>query len=79
MELVVGLEHAWRVAEDDLRVIGIDDSHDAVARGLRLEGGNGNAVAHQEVHERGLSHVGIAHDIDESRFMVLHRQYYLPS
>lgn len=67
LKLVVGLEHAGGVAEDYLCVGFVDDAHDAVARGLGLEGGDADALAHEEVHERGFSHVGVSHDVDEAR------------
>jgi hypothetical protein len=37
--------------------------------GLGLEGGYRDTLAHQLVHQRGLAHIGIAHDIYESCFM----------
>ena len=52
LQFVVRLQNARGVGEDDLRLWLIDDAHDAMACGLRLEGGNADALAHEEIHER---------------------------
>ena len=52
LEFVVGFQHARGVRKHDLRVVCVDNTHDAVARGLRLEGSDRNALAHEEIHER---------------------------
>ena len=69
LQLVVGLEYARCVGEYDLCLFAVDDAHDAVARGLCLEGGDGDALAHEEVHEGRLAHVGVAYDVDKSGFV----------
>ena len=69
LQLVVGLQHAGRVGEADLHLGRVEDAHNAVARGLCLEGGNADALAHEEVHERALTHIRVAYDIDETRLM----------
>ena len=69
LHLVVGLEHARRVGEDDLAVFLVYDTHNAVARGLRLEGGDTDALAHQLVHQRALAHIGVAHDVYKTCFV----------
>ena len=66
-----GLEHAGRVAEHNLVILTIDDAHDAVARGLCLAGDDGQTLAHQAVAQCRFSHVGVAHDVDESCSMHL--------
>lgn len=71
LHLVVGLQHARRIRKHNLHVVGVDYAHDAVARGLRLEGGNADALAHQLVHERALAHIGITHNVYESCFVHL--------
>ena len=52
LEFVVGLEHTGGVGEHNLRIVGVDDAHDAVACGLRFESGDGDAFAHEKIHER---------------------------
>ena len=69
LQFVDGLQHARRVREDNLHVVRIIDAHNAVARRLRLEGRDGNAFAHQGIHQRGLAHVGISHDINKTCFV----------
>ena len=62
----------------------IEDAHDAVARGLCLKGCNGDSLAHEEIHERALTHIGVAYDIDEtglkhkvrSHFFIVHLGSY---
>ena len=71
LQFVVGLKDTGRVGEDNLHVVGVENAHDAVARGLRLEGGDRNALAHKEVHERGLADVRVAHDVYETGFVHL--------
>ena len=36
---------------------------------LGFESGNADALAHELVHKRGLTHVGVSHDVDESCFV----------
>ena len=69
LEFIVGFQHARGVREDDLRIVGVDNAHNAVARGLRLEGCDRNALAHEQIHERGFADIGIADDIDETGFV----------
>ena len=69
LQAVVGLEHARGVGIDHLEVVAVDDTHDTMARGLRLGSDNRQPLAHQRVHQRGLAHVGITHDIYKTRFM----------
>ena len=69
LELIVRLEYAGRVREYDLRVFFVDDAHDAVARGLRLERGNADALADKLVHQRRLAHIRIAHYVYKSCFV----------
>ena len=57
------------VGKDDLHVVGIDDTHDTVAGGLRLEGGNRDALTDKLIHQCRLTHVGVSHDIYESCFV----------
>ena len=66
LQLIVRLQHTRRVAEANLHLRRIEDAHDAVARGLRLESSNGNAFPHKEVHERGLPYIRVAHDVDKT-------------
>ena len=69
LQFVVGLEHPGGVGEAYLHVGGVEDAHDAVARGLRLEGGNADALTHEEIHECALPHIGIADDVYETRLV----------
>ena len=47
-------------------VANIDDSKNAVARGLRLGRNDGQLLAHQGIQERALARVGAAENADES-------------
>ena len=69
LELIVRFKYAGRVREDNLRVLLIHDAHDAVARGLRLERGNADALADELVHQRRLAHIRIAHYVYKSCFV----------
>ena len=71
LHLVVGLQHARGVGEYHLCLWRVDDAHDAMACGLGLEGRYTDLFAHELVHERALAHIRVAHDVDESCF-VLH-------
>ena len=66
LEPVVGLQDAGRVGIDDLVVLPVDDAHDAVARGLRLGGHDGQLLPDERVHQGGLPDVRVADDVDES-------------
>ena len=63
LHLVIGFQHARSVGEHNLHVVGIHDSHDAMPGGLGLERCNGDALAHQLVHQRRLAHVWVAHNV----------------
>ena len=55
-----------------LRIMGIvliDYAHDTMARGLRLECGNADALAYQLIHQRRLAHIRIAHYVYKSCFV----------
>ena len=78
LHLVVGLQHARRVAEDDLHIVRVDDAHDAVSGGLRLERGDADTLAHKLVHQRGLADVRVSYDIYESCFMHISSVVLLP-
>ncbi len=69
LQAVVRLENARRIGIDDLEIVAVDDAQNPVARGLRLGGDDRKPFAHERVHERGFSHVGIADDVDETRFV----------
>lgn len=71
LQLVVRLEHTGGVGEADLHLWRIEYAHNAVARSLCLEGGNRDALAHEEVHERGLAHIRVAYYIYETGFVHL--------
>ncbi|MCY1547431.1 hypothetical protein D9M68_834940 [compost metagenome] len=55
-----------RVDEDELLVLARQHAMNAVARGLRLARHDGNLGADQGVGQRGLAHVGTAHDGNEA-------------
>jgi len=69
LQLVTGFQDARRIGEDDLEIVAVDDAQNAVARGLRLGGDDGEFLAHQCVHQRRLPDVGISDDIDKARFV----------
>ena len=66
LKLVFRLEHARGVGIHDLVFRGVDDSGDAVSRGLRLRCDDREAFADEVVHQGGLSDVGVADYVDES-------------
>jgi hypothetical protein len=51
-ENVFRLVNAGRIDENDLRIVAVDDSLDAVARGLRPRRNDRNFLADQRVDER---------------------------
>ena len=61
------VEHAGQVGIDNLEVVAVDNTFDAVAGGLRLGGHDGDLLAHQLVHEGAFAHVRVADDIYETR------------
>ena len=69
VKLVIGFQDTRRIGIDDLEVVAVDDTQNPVARGLRLGSDNGKAFAHQRVHQRRFPHVGVADDVDKTRFM----------
>ena len=62
------LVNARRVDEHDLPVRIVADTEDAVARGLRLVGDDGELRADEAVEQRGLAGVRQADERDETRF-----------
>ena len=69
---MLGLE-TGRVHEDELGFILGTDARDAVARGLGLARGDGDLLAHQCIHQRGLAHIGLAHDGDQAAALLFWR------
>ena len=69
LELVVRFQHTRGVREHNLRIIGIQDAHNAVTGSLRLECGDRNPLAHQKVHKGRLTHIGVTHNIYKTGFM----------
>ena len=67
------LVQARRVEQDILRIAAVHDAVDAVARGLRLAGDDGDLLAHQRVCQTGLADVRPAADGDHSGFFDVHR------
>ena len=63
LKLELGFKHTGSVAEHNLVVLAIDDSHDAVTGGLRLAGDNRQFLTHQQIAEGGLAHVGVSYNI----------------
>lgn len=58
--------NTWRVHKDDLLVRLGEDAQLAQAGGLRLGADNGELLAEDGVHQRGLAHVGPPDDGDEA-------------
>ena len=56
--------NSGRIYQDDLSVIAVDDSLNAVAGGLRLGRNDGDFAAYELVYKRGFSGVGAADDRD---------------
>ena len=67
-ENVLGFVDAGRIDQDDLRVFAIQDSLNAVARGLRLGRNDGDFAADELVDQRRFARVGAAYYGDESGF-----------
>ena len=63
--------NAGGIQEDDLRLGPGEHAHDAAARGLRARGGDGDLLAHQRVHQRGLAHVRPSQNRHKSRLIAL--------
>ncbi len=59
-EDVLGFVDAGRIDQDDLRVVAIQDSLDAIAGGLRLRRNDGDFAADELVDERRFAGVGAA-------------------
>ncbi len=51
-----------RIDQHELRLGAVDHAQDAVPGGLRLGGDDAHLAADERVHQRGLAHVGTAHD-----------------
>ena len=69
LKLVVGLQHARSIRETNLHLGRIKDAHNTMACGLSLECSNTDTLAHQEVHERTFTHVGITYYVYKSCLM----------
>ena len=69
LQLVVGFQYTWRIRENYLGIVLVDYAHDTMARGLRLECGNADALAYQLIHQRRLAHIRIAYYIYKSCFV----------
>ncbi len=57
-----------RIDEDDLRVVAIQNSLNAIAGGLRLGRNDSDFASNESIDERGLAGVGTADDCDETGF-----------
>ena len=69
---VLGLK-TRRIHEHKLRSPQRADAGDAVARGLRLARGDADLLAHQRIHQRGLAHIGLAHDGNHAAALAFYR------
>ena len=69
LHLVVRLQHARSIGEDDLTIIRVDDTHDTVTRRLCLKCGNTNLFADELIHQRRLTDIRIADNVHETGFM----------
>ena len=69
VEFGYGFEHTGRIAEHDLHVVGVDDAHNAMTRGLCLAGDDADALADKGIHQRALADVGVAYDVDKAGFV----------
>ena len=73
LQFVVGFQHSGGVRKYNLCLVGIENAHDAVTRRLCLKGGNGDALANEQIHQRRLTHVGVADNVYKTCFMhILH-------
>ena len=70
LHLIVRLQHSRRVRKHNLTIVGVDDAHDAMTRGLRLESGNADLLADKLVHQRRLTHIGVSYNIYETGLML---------
>ena len=73
LHLVVRLQHARGIGEHNLTVGCVDDAHDTVTGGLRLERRDTNLLADELVHQRRLTDVGVTDDIYETGLMLHNR------
>ena len=69
LELVVGFQHTRGIREHYLSIVLIDNTHDTVARGLRLECGNAYTLANKLIHQRRLAHIRIANYVYKTCFV----------
>ena len=69
LQLVVRRENTWRIGIDDLHIVGIYDTHDAVAGRLGFGGNDRNPLSDERIHQCRFSHVGITYDVYKSGFM----------
>ena len=69
LQLVVGFQNTGSIGENYLGVVLVDYAHDTVARGLRLECGNADALAYQLIHQGRLAYIRIAYYIYKSCFV----------
>ena len=66
VHLVLRIENARRIAQDQLVVVAVEDAQDPVARGLRLRIGDHQLLADQRVQQGALAHVGFTYDVHVS-------------
>jgi hypothetical protein len=66
LQLVAGVEKAWRVEDDHLLIVGRANADDAVASGLRLLTHDAQLLPHDAVEECGFARVGLSDDGDDS-------------
>ena len=70
LKFVFRVKYSGGIGEHDLVLVGVDDAHYAVACGLCFGCYDAYAFAYEVVGQCGFSYVGVAYDIDKSRFMV---------
>jgi len=71
---VAGLfDNARGIGKDDLVVFAVEYALDAVARGLSFWGDGREWLADQGIDECGFADVGLADDVDKSRFVIMRK------
>ena len=67
LERIGRIEQAGRVEDDHLYVVVCSNTHDSIARGLRLGADDAQFLTDDAIQKRGLSRVRFAGDGDDSR------------
>ena len=74
LQRIGGLDDSWGIRNHDLKVVSIQKPQNPVTRRLRLGSDDGQAFAHQGIHQGRFAHIGVSDNVDKTRFM---RHFFL--